>query len=73
MSTLYIITFYAVISLLVLISMIAGFKFGRNKTKHPNVSPNKKSKMRKTIINTDILHIPTESQRDHEWDKRAPP
>ena len=49
MSTLYIITFYAVIALLVLLSMAAGFKFGRNKTKQPNVSPNKNQKWVKLL------------------------
>ena len=29
--------------------------------------------MRKTIINTNVPRIRTESQRDHEWGLRAPP
>lgn len=29
--------------------------------------------MHKTIINTNVSHIHTESLRDHEWGWRAPP
>ena len=72
MTTTYIITFYSIIGALIITSFIAGYILGKHKNA-PNVSPNKKVKMRKVLINTNIPRIHTESQRDHVWDERAPP